>query len=742
MNDPFFPDGLPEVAAQAGAVQPAARARKLPPALTPAPDPAALLRALAKHWVLAVGLGASAAAVAGGAAWKLVPKSRFTASSLIEVKTQSPVLLSETSRDRVDYKIFQATQLALVKSRLVLSATLARPAVAELETIRAQADPTGYLEDHVEAEFQAGSELMRVSLAGDRPGDLAAIVNAVCESYLDEILTKDHNERAASSAKLKGLLDEYNDKLTGQRTRLRKLAESVGSDDKQTLAMKQQLAVQQLSQEQSELLRVQGELKRSLVELAVLKETPGTPAPRPVSGALVEEALSKVPSYDRLKQQADDLAIKLARVRRLVRNESDPSVRDARARLDNLNQALDAQRAELRPKIEEQLRDGPGDRRAERLAELGTQVKILTEYEKVLKQGIARLEVEAQSFNRQTIDLQWMKDEITQGEEVARHLGRQMESLNVELKAPQRGRVVEPADNPRADSARKRFAAIGMVAIGAFGLSILGVSWREYRLRLVDTPEEVVDGLNLRLVGTLPALPAPGRRGRPPGVEGEGASPEAVRWQNLLVESVDAARTVLMSDCRADDARAVMITSAMKGEGKSSLASHLAISLARAGRRTVLVDFDLRSPSLHRLFDVARSPGVCELLRGENEVGDTARPLMADLDVIPAGVRDAAALRALTRENLPALIDRLKLIYEYVVIDTAPVLPVADSLLIGQHADAVVLSVYRDVSRLPAVYAGYERLASLGVRVLGVVVTGLPAERYGEAYHYSEAAGS
>ena len=206
-----------------------------------------------------------------------------------------------------------------------------------------------------------------------------------------------------------------------------------------------------------------------------------------------------------------------------------------------------------------------------------------------------------------------MKDEIAQGEEVARHLGRQMEALNVELKAPQRGRVVEPADNPRAESPRKRLAAVGDGRLrGVRAVAVLGVSWREYRLRRVDSPEEVVEGLNLRLVGTLPALPgarpAQGRTG-----DGDaGPTADADRWQNLLVESVDAARTVLLRDCRADDMRAVMITSATKGEGKSSLASHLAISLARAGRRTVLVDFDLRSPSLHGLFDV---PAVARRLR-------------------------------------------------------------------------------------------------------------------------------
>lgn len=213
------------------------------------------------------------------------------------------------------------------------------------------------------------------------------------------------------------------------------------------------------------------------------------------------------------------------------------------------------------------------------------------------------------------------------------------------------------------------------------------------------------------------------------------------RFQSLLIESVDAARAVLLRDCRAEGLRAVMITSAAKGEGKSSLASHLAISVARTGRRTVLVDFDLRSPAAHRLFDLAPAPGVCEVLRGEADVDAVVRAVTADLDVAPAGVCDARAMRALGQDALPDLIARLKDRYDFVVLDSAPLLPVADSLHVSQHADAVVLSVFREVSRLPAVFAGYERLAALGVRVLGVVVTGVAEESFGHAYDYAGAEG-
>jgi polysaccharide biosynthesis transport protein len=152
----------------------------------------------------------------------------------------------------------------------------------------------------------------------------------------------------------------------------------------------------------------------------------------------------------------------------------------------------------------------------------------------------------------------------------------------------------------------------------------------------------------------------------------------------------------------------------------------------------LLADFDLRSPSAHKLFDLAPGPGVAELLRGEADLDDVAVPVMADLDVIPGGNGDAQAVRALGQSAFPQLMSRIKSYYDYIVIDTAPLLPVADSLLIGQQVDAAVISVYRDVSRIPSVHAGYARLEAMGVRVLGVVLTGIPAERYGDEYSYAQ----
>ncbi len=169
-------------------------------------------------------------------------------------------------------------------------------------------------------------------------------------------------------------------------------------------------------------------------------------------------------------------------------------------------------------------------------------------------------------------------------------------------------------------------------------------------------------------------------------------------WHNRLTESVDAIRTTLLSAARYDALRRIMVTSAVGGEGKTLLSCHLAVSLARAGYRTLLVDGDLRRPSVHKVFGIELGSGLSELLRREAEPAAVVHPgPLEGLSVLTAGQADHRAVQQLARTSLGDALDQLSEGYEFVVIDSAPVLPVADAQLIAQHVDGVVFSVMRNV---------------------------------------------
>jgi capsular exopolysaccharide synthesis family protein len=392
---------------------------------------------------------------------------------------------------------------------------------------------------------------------------------------------------------------------------------------------------------------------------------------------------------------------------------------------------LAALRKEVRPRLATDLAAKAKADQGVNQARLQQRIAVLRKWETRLENDVKRLRKEIDQIGTSTLSIETDLAEIAQAEDLCRKVALQVEALNVEKDAPVRIKHLEDAYVTRPDEQKRKIAAAGISGGGAFCLVLFVIAWGESRRQRVNSVE-VISGLGMKLMGTVPALPSR----RQLRLISTSANPNS-RWHNILTESVDTARTMLLHMARSDSLRMIMVTSAVGGEGKTSLSSHLAASLARAGRKTLLLDADLRNPAVHRLFGLERSPGVCELLRGEVDVAETIQSTPAPgLSFIPAGRCDGFALQALAQDHFRKICEPLRAEFDFIVVDSAPVLPVADSLLVGQFVDGVIFSILHDVSRLPKVYAAHQRLEMLGIRMLGTVVSGARVDDYGPDYTY------
>ena len=176
------------------------------------------------------------------------------------------MVLFHTSEAQSDFQSFRQTQIALLKSRLVLNAALRQPKVAELPVVRREADPVAWLEKELKTAGAASPEILSVTMQGVNGPDLKVIVDAVVAAYLQEIVNKEHIKRQARLDQLKEIAAKYDENLRRKRRTLRELAESVGSGDKQQLAMKQLYSQEQYHLTQRELLQVRSDLRKLQVQ--------------------------------------------------------------------------------------------------------------------------------------------------------------------------------------------------------------------------------------------------------------------------------------------------------------------------------------------------------------------------------------------------------------------------------------------------------------------------------------------
>ncbi|MDR3622626.1 MAG: CpsD/CapB family tyrosine-protein kinase, partial [Paludisphaera borealis] len=185
--------------------------------------------------------------------------------------------------------------------------------------------------------------------------------------------------------------------------------------------------------------------------------------------------------------------------------------------------------------------------------------------------------------------------------------------------------------------------------------------------------------------------------------------------------------------------RCVLITSAIGGEGKTTLAAQLAARCGHAGHSTLLIDADLRRGSLCALLDIPEGLGLSDVLKEEANVEDVAIPVQGGtFHLLCAGTPVADTSRLFQGRNFGMMIARLRQMYDLIIIDSPPVLPVPDGLIMGRWTDGAVLASRFDISRAPQVERARRQLSNAGIPVLGTVINGMKSsDAYYGRYSYS-----
>jgi capsular exopolysaccharide synthesis family protein len=261
-----------------------------------------------------------------------------------------------------------------------------------------------------------------------------------------------------------------------------------------------------------------------------------------------------------------------------------------------------------------------------------------------------------------------------------------------------------------------------------------------YVLDLLDdrfqSPDELEKQLDCSLLALLPKLP-----------QFEEGGLESLCAFNLSdgveVEAFRTLRTALRF--ATADTECLAVTSSEPGDGKTTVVANLGVTFAQAGRRTLLIDADLRRPGLSKMFDMRGPQGLSQLLYQPAPVSQIAPETICatrqnNLDVLPCGPKASDPSELLSGPKLAELLAWASNVYDQVLVDCPPVLAARDAAIVGRQIDGAVLVVQPDKNHRRLVLRGADALRSMQVQLIGVVANGVAQDRHAYYYgmHYGE----
>ena len=310
-----------------------------------------------------------------------------------------------------------------------------------------------------------------------------------------------------------------------------------------------------------------------------------------------------------------------------------------------------------------------------------------------------------------------------------------LEQKKMERNVPGSIDILMKAFSPSKPSQDRRAVFTAMSLVFGFGVGGGFAFLRAMRNQTVHSAKDIPLPMQTPLLGQVPLV-----RGR--YLAGSSPSGEVKENQSRLVESIRVLRTALLARLAGQKRVTVLVTSSDAGTGKSSFTMMLGKSLASAGKKILLIDADFYKMALSRRFELLERSGFIESLNSKTVEWQTMCPTKTpNLDVMPAGTRgpEDMAPEEIANGAFKACIGQLfeQYGYDIILLDSAPVLPIADALILAGQVDGTIMVERESVSQRTHILTALDRLSSAGGRLLGTVFVGsLSREQYGYGYGY------
>jgi len=551
----------------------------------------------------------------------------------------------------------------------------------------------------------------------------ARVVNTLANTYVEQnFKTRFESTMQASDWLSKQLVDLQIKVETSQEklVQYQKQHEILGIDEKQNITTAK---LDELNRELTSAESARME-KESIYHLVQSGDFDSIAAAANVDGAARGSSASSA-LLEKLREQRADLKIQVAQ----LSTQFGPSY----PKLAQLNSQL----KEVDEQIQTETRKVAARLRGDYLA--------AEQRESMLRSALEQQKQEANKLNESAIEYSLLKRDVDANRTLSEGLLERLKEAGVTAGLRSNNfRIVDVARVPTAPSGPNILRNVAFAL--ALGLSTgIGLAFLLDSMdNTVRTPEQA------QIISALPSLgmiPLGSRSSREVGSRQKlalASSKEAVelvtqsRPRSQMAESYRALRTSLLLTFAGGPPKVILITSALPEEGKTTTSVNSAIVLAQKGTRVLLIDADLRRPSIHKTLGMGPKIGLSNVLTGNATLQQAIIPstILPDLFILPAGTPPPNPAELLASNKMKNVLEELRKQYDHIVIDTPPTLSVTDAVVMSTSADAVVLVIRSGHTTKPALRRARDILLQVNARVCGVLVNAVDLNSPDYYYHY------
>jgi succinoglycan biosynthesis transport protein ExoP len=580
-------------------------------------------------------------------------------------------------------------------------------------------------QDRLDVEPLKRSRLVEVSFESNDRYLAAQVVNTLASTYIQQNLESRWQASQKASEWLSQQLLGMKAKLEKSEDDLQQYARDNGllflETDKGT---SENIVTQRLRQLQEELTKAQADRyqKQSLhllVEQGDFSSLPGI-----FNNKLMQDLTEKLAELDREHSRLSSIF-----------NPDYPQVKEIQSQIDEAQATLSGERARAAKSI-------TNDYRA------------AVERENMLEQAFKDQQRDADVIAERSVQYNILKREADTNKQLYVGLLEKLKETGVSTSMKAANiRVIDPAYPPKKPDSPRIPLNLSLAMLLGLSLGIGAAFLQEHLDNSFKTAGDIERFLQLPALASVPAVAA--------STNGNGHSlyararhlagekyPAAIvpSWNRIegngqntaLAEAFHELRTSVLLSTAKQPPRTLLVTSAKGGEGKTTVAANLAVSLAQLGEKVLLIDADLRRPSLHNFFSIPNTSGLVNFLTGNPDWRALlSHPAPMGLSVLPSGPVPPNPADLLSSEYMPALIREASKEYKFVVLDSPPLLNLADSRILATLVDGVILVVGGGITPRELVHRAYVSAVDAGSHVLGATINfaDTKSDYYSYGYH-------